>query len=340
MRVLVTGGAGYVGSHTVAALLERGDEVTVLDTLEMGNAAAVGPARLVQGDIADEPLVERLLGQTGTEAVVHFAAYKRVDESLRDPGRYFRNNVAGSLALLRSVTKAGVRRFVFSSSCAVYGSPDGLPVDEAAPLRPENPYGASKAMVEQALIWYGRAHDLNSIRLRYFNAAGAAFDGTNGEDWTTSESLVSIVMRVAAGRKPHLAIFGTDYPTPDGTAIRDYIHVVDLAEAHLAALDHLAAGGASDTLNLGTGRGASVREVVEKARAVTGADVPLRLAERRAGDPPAIWADASRAEAVLGWRARFGLSDILESAWRWHARHPEGHRSTSAATSPVSAAGG
>ncbi|HEX5467205.1 MAG TPA: UDP-glucose 4-epimerase GalE [Candidatus Limnocylindrales bacterium] len=325
MRVLVTGGAGYVGSHTVDALRRRGDDVLVLDSLGHGHRAALGDVPLVVGDIADEGLVARLLAEHGSQAIVHFAAHKRVDESLEAPGRYFANNVAGSLALLRAAVTAGIGRFVFSSTCAVYGAPARLPVDESAAIAPENPYGASKAMVEQMLGWFERAHGLRSISLRYFNAAGAALDGSNGEDWEGAQNLIPAVLRVAAGRRPEVQVFGIDYDTADGTAVRDYVHVLDLARGHLAALDHLAVGGASATLNLGTGQGASVRQVVAAATRITGRSIAAVDQPRRPGDPPAVWADPSRAAATLGWRAELGLDDILASAWRWHEAHPEGH---------------
>jgi UDP-glucose-4-epimerase GalE len=319
MNVLVTGGAGYIGSHTVRRLVDLGHRVTVLDTLEHGSAAAVQTARLVVGSVLDRPLVASLLGREGIDAVVHFAAYKSVEESIAEPGRYFENNVAGSLALLESCRAAGVGRFVFSSSCAVYGTPDQLPVAEDAALRPDNPYGESKRIVEDMLRWYGSSHHLRYASLRYFNAAGASSDGRLGEDWTGAANLVPIVLKTALGRGPAVRIFGTDYPTPDGTAVRDYVHVDDLADAHVAALEYLAAGGAPLTVNLGTGRGSSVLEVLEAARRASGAPVPAVAARRRPGDPAAVWADPRLAREVLGWTARHGLDEIVASAYRWHA---------------------
>lgn len=325
MRVLVTGGAGYIGSHTVALLRGRGDEVIVLDTLEHGHLAAVGNAPVVVGDVGDRELVRELLRDRRIEAVVHFAARKSVTESLADPGDYFATNTVGSLGLLRAMADAGVGRLVFSSTCAVYGTPNDLPVTEASALRPENPYGESKLLVERMLPWFERVHGLRSVTLRYFNAAGAADDGANGEDWRHAENLVPVVMRTALGLRPAVDVYGSDYPTPDGTAIRDYIHVLDLADIHARALDHVADGGPSATVNVGTGAGASVLQVIEATRAASGRAIETRLAPRRPGDPAAIWADNRLAGELFGWSPRFGLADIVASAWRWHSTHPDGH---------------
>jgi UDP-glucose 4-epimerase len=324
IRVLVAGGAGYIGSHTVRALAERGHHPVVLDTLATGHAAAVPGVPLVVGDVADSGLVEATLRDHRIEAVIQFAALKSVEASVADPIGYFRANVATTMALAEAMTHAGVRSLVFSSSAAVYGTPAVLPVDEGAPLQPENPYGETKATVERFLGWLERAGGLRSIRLRYFNAAGAALDGSNGEDLRHATNLVPLVMATALGRRGPLEIYGTDYPTPDGTAVRDYVHVVDLAEAHTAAVDHLIGGGDSATINLGTGSGASVREVIDIARTVTGHGIPSLDGPRRAGDPAAIWAATGRARSVLGWQARLGLEDIIASAWRWHRSHPDG----------------
>jgi UDP-glucose-4-epimerase GalE len=325
MRVLVTGGAGYIGSHTVARLQSAGHDVVVLDTLERGHPAAVPGAPVVVGDAGDRDLVRGLLEERDIEAVIHFAARKSVAESLEDPGGYFEANVGGSLALLRAMADAGVRRLVFSSTCAVYGTPDVLPVREDCPLAPENAYGESKLLVERIARWFDDAHGIRSASLRYFNAAGASLDGSNGEDWRRAENLVPVVMQVAAGRSDAVDVYGTDYPTPDGTAIRDYVHVLDLADVHARALDHLAAGGSSMTVNVGTGRGASVLEVVAAARAVTGHPIPIHEAPRRHGDPAAIWADGRLAREAFGWEPRHDLDSIVASAWRWHTDHPDGH---------------
>jgi UDP-glucose 4-epimerase len=325
MRVLVTGGAGYVGSHTTRALVAAGHDVVVLDTLEHGFRAAIPGLELVVGSVDDDSLVEGLLTERRVEAVLHFAALKVVEESVAQPGRYLAANVGGSLALLAAMERAGVRRFVFSSTCAVYGQPDRSPIDEAAPTHPENPYGASKLLVEQALPWY-EGTGLRSVSLRYFNAAGAEADGSHGEDWAGAANLVPVAIRAAMGLGPPLRVFGTDYPTPDGTAIRDYVHVLDLAAAHIRALDHLAHDGASATVNLGTGRGASVREVVDAVERAVGRPVPLVESDRRAGDPAMVWADPSQAAALLDWRAQHDLDAIIASAVRWHVRHPDGYR--------------
>ena len=321
MAILVTGGAGYVGSHTVRHLRDAGREVVVLDTLELGHPAAVIDAPLIVGDTRDVDLVTSIVRDHDVDAVIHFAAYKAPGESVLDPGRYFDNNVGATMTLLHTLDALGVGRFVFSSTCAVYGTPSQVPVDEDHPLHPESPYGESKRLVEDALPWFTR---MRSVRLRYFNAAGASFDGRIGEDWTVTTNLIPLAMKAALGRSPDLRIFGSDYPTSDGTAIRDYIHVVDLAEAHLRALEHLEAGGDSVTLNLGTGQGSSVLEVIRELERVAGWPVPVVRADRRPGDPVAVWADNARARRTLDWAPKFGLNDIIATAWAWHAAHPDG----------------
>ncbi len=325
MTILVTGGAGYIGSLTARLLAERGREVVLLDSLERGCRAAARDLPLVVGDVADPSTVRAVVDEHRVDALVHFAAYKAAGESMEQPGRYFRNNVGATAALLESAAGAGVERVVFSSSAAVYGTPDALPVTEAAPLRPESPYGESKALVEAMLGWLDRLGGLRSVSLRYFNAAGAWPDGSLGEDWTLTTNLVPVVMKALLGRRPPLQVFGSDYPTPDGTAIRDYVHVVDLAEAHLAALCHLESGGASAAVNLGTGVGSSVREVLDAAERASGRPVPHELAPRRPGDPVAVYADNRLAAELLGWKPRLGLDDIVASAWAWHSSHPDGY---------------
>jgi UDP-glucose-4-epimerase GalE len=332
LRVLVTGGAGYIGSETVRRLTARGHEAVVLDTLEHGHRGALDGARLVVGSIVDRDLVEATLHEHGIEAVIHFAALKSVEESLSNPAAYFATNVGGSFVLFEAMARAGVSRLVYSSSCAVYGTPAALPVRETSELHPENPYGETKLLVERALAWFADT-GFRAISLRYFNAAGAAFDGRHGEDWTDAPNLVPVVIKAALGLGPPVRILGTDYPTPDGTAIRDYVHVGDLADAHLVAVEALADGLTGATLNLGTGVGSSVRAVVDAVGRFAERPVPTIEAPRRAGDPAAVWADASRAEAVLGWRASHGLEEIVETAWRWHSNHPNGYGST-----PVQAA--
>jgi UDP-glucose-4-epimerase GalE len=295
------------------------------DSLEFGNRAAVGDVPLVKGDVGDPKAVAGAVERYGIDAVVHFAAYKSPAESMLEPWRYFGNNAAKTASLVETLYGAGVGRIVFSSTCAVYGTAERVPVGEDAPIRPESPYGESKAMTERVLGWYDRCLGLRSVSLRYFNAAGAWPDGSIGEDWTTTINLVPLVMKAALGRRGPLQVFGTDYPTPDGTAIRDYVHVVDLAEAHVKALEHLEAGGDTAVLNLGTGVGSSVFEVLGAAERVIGRPVPHELVARRPGDPVALYADTSRSEKVLGWRAQLGLDEILASAWAWHSTHLDGY---------------
>jgi UDP-glucose 4-epimerase len=323
MRVLVTGGAGYIGSHTVGLLRARGDQVVIFDSMELGNREAIGDTPLVVGSTRDQAAVATALREHRIEAVIHFAAYKAAGESVALPGKYFDNNVLGTLRLLEAMKDVGVKHLVFSSTAAVYGTPKVLPVAETAPLGPENPYGESKLMVEQMLRWYDGL-GLKSVALRYFNAAGAVLDGTNGEDPRRAQNLVPLVMKAATGRAPTIKVFGTDYDTPDGTCIRDYIHVLDLAEAHLKALDFLRAHERSDVFNLGTGKGASVKEVLEAARRISGVAIPAEMVGRRAGDPKAVFADNTKARTVLGWQPRFGLEEIVASAWKWQSTHPDG----------------
>jgi UDP-glucose-4-epimerase GalE len=324
VRVLVTGGAGYIGSETVRLLAARGHEPVVIDTLERGHRAAIDGIPLIVGSVADGELVEQAIRSHGIGSVVHFAALKSVEDSFADPAGYFATNVGGSFALLGAMGRAGLTDLVYSSSCAVYGTPSDLPVRETSELRPENPYGETKLLVERALRWFDGA-GIRSVSLRYFNAAGAAFDGRHGEDWTDAPNLVPVVIKAALGRGPAVRVLGTDYPTPDGTAIRDYIHVTDLAEAHVLAVEALGRGLASTTLNLGTGQGSSVRQVIDAVARAAGNAVPTIDAPRRAGDPAAIWADASRAEAEIGWRTRHGLEAIVDTAWRWHSTHLDGY---------------
>jgi UDP-glucose-4-epimerase GalE len=325
MTILVTGGAGYIGSHAVRLLRERGRDVVVLDSMEFGHRAAIGDVPLVEADIADHDAVTKVVNDYDVDSVMHFAGYKAAGESMENPGRYFHNNVSKSAALIESLSGASVTRVVFSSSSAVYGTPEQVPVDEAARIRPESPYGESKAIVERFLSWYDQCRDLRSVSLRYFNAAGAWPDGSIGEDWTLTLNLVPLVMKAAAGRRDAIQVFGTDYPTPDGTAIRDYVHVVDLADAHIKALEYLETGGATAAFNLGTGVGSSVLEVLAAAERATGRPVPHEMAGRRSGDPVALFSDTTKASAILGWKAQTGLDDIVASAWAWHSTHLDGY---------------
>jgi UDP-glucose 4-epimerase len=328
MRILVTGGAGYIGSHTAALLAGRRDFVVVLDNLEHGYRQAVGPLPLVVGSTHDGDLVKQVIGDHKLEAVIHFAAYKAAGESMTHPAKYFENNVGGSLRLIEAACAAGVRKLVFSSTAAVYGTPRTLPVKETDALAPENPYGESKLIVEQMLKWFDTCHGMRSVALRYFNAAGAALDGENGEDPRHVANLIPLVLKVATQRSPCVRVFGTDYPTKDGSGIRDYIHVLDLAEAHARALDFLASDKPSDVFNVGTGQGASVLEVLEAARRISGQEIPAEVVGRRPGDPAAVYADNGKAREVLGWSPRYGIEEIIASAWQWHHKHPDGFAGT------------
>lgn len=325
-NVLVTGGAGYIGSITVRLLCERGYSVVVLDSLEKGYREALGDTPLIEGDIRDATLLDRVFAERTFDAVIHFAASKAVNESVANPLKYFENNVGGTMALLSAMRRVGVRQFVFSSTAAVYGTPDYTPVDEAHPTRPESPYGESKLLVERMLRWLDTSGDVRSVSLRYYNAAGASLDGQMGEASAKTENLIPAVMRAILGSGPRLKLYGTDYPTPDGTCVRDYVHVLDLAEAHIKALEFLATNERSDVFNLGTGDPSSVLEVVRAAERVSGRTVPVEYLGRRAGDPIGVWADTRKAAEILGWRAQYGLDTIIESSWRWHSTHPNGYR--------------
>jgi UDP-glucose 4-epimerase len=318
MTVLVTGGAGYIGSHTVRALRAAGREVVVLDSLELGRADAVIDAPLVVGNITDNDLVTGLIREHDVTQVMHFAAYKSVGESMEHPTKYWRNNVAGTIELIDACLTGGVDQVVFSSSCSVYGTPSEVPVTEAAPIDPESVYAATKAEVERILRWYGVTSGLRAVSLRYFNAAGASFDGRIGEDWTYSINLIPLVMKAILLGDRRLAVFGDDYDTPDGTCIRDYIHVDDLADAHVRALDHLTAGGSTVEVNVGTGVGSSVLDVIRAAERISGQPVPFDIVDRRPGDPVATFADPRFAGDTLGWGARYGLDEIIATAWNWH----------------------
>jgi UDP-glucose 4-epimerase len=317
LRILVTGGAGYIGSHTNRLLADRGHRVVVLDRVPIPDPGLVGAARTIVGDAGDARLLDEIFASERFDAVIHLAGDKAADESMQEPGRYFTNNVGTTIALADAMARAGIGPIVFSSSCAVYGTPVELPVTERAPLQPETPYGASKAMAENVLRWFGLTKGLRWIALRYFNAAGADEAARFGESLATSRNLIPNVMKAALGLGT-LTINGTDFPTPDGTAVRDYVHVLDLADVHMRAIEHLLGGGEPDVINIGTGRGASVQEVVAMTREVSGRPVPIIAGPRRPGDPVAQWADNNRAKAVLGWSARHGLREIVDTAWRWH----------------------
>jgi UDP-glucose-4-epimerase GalE len=319
--VLVTGGAGYIGSHACKALAQAGYVPVAYDNLSRGHGHAVRWGPLVQGEIADRAAVAAALKAHRVSSVMHFAAFAYVGESGTDPALYYRNNVVGTLALLDAMREAGADRIVFSSTCATYGLPDSMPIAETTPQRPVNPYGETKLAIERVLHWYGAAYGLRSVALRYFNAAGCDRTGEIGEEHDPETHLIPLVLRAALGSGSPVSIFGTDYPTPDGTAIRDYIHVEDLASAHVRALQYLAEGGASTALNLATGRGYSVREIIAAVARASGRDVPQREAPRRPGDPPALIADPSLARSVLGWQAECSdLDTIIRSALAWEMR--------------------
>ena len=322
--VLVTGGAGYIGSHACKALSRAGFRPIAYDSLVYGHPWAVKWGPLVEGDIGDGPRLRAVLSAERVVAVMHFAAFAYVGESMTDPAKYFRNNLVSTLTMLDAMRDVGVNNLVFSSTCATYGVPEQIPISEATPQRPVNPYGESKLMVEKVLDWYDQAYETKSVCLRYFNASGADRDGEIGEDHAPETHLIPLAIEAALGRGPALKIFGTDYPTPDGTAIRDFIHVEDLADAHVRALRHLLHGGASMKLNLGTGRGQTVRDVISAVERATGRPVPVIESPRRAGDPPALVADASLARLKLDWvPAASDIDTIVRSAVRWHMRSTE-----------------
>jgi UDP-glucose 4-epimerase len=325
MRVLVTGGAGYVGSHAAKYLAAAGHDVWIVDNLSEGHRTAVGKLPLAVVDLIDQKAITDLLKSNRIEAVMHFAAFAYVGVSVREPAKYYQNNIVGTLALLDAMRAADVNRIVFSSTCATYGVPSKVPIAEDHPQNPINPYGFTKLAIEHALGDYSHAYGLSYAALRYFNASGAADNGTIGEDHDPETHLIPLVLQVALGQRESVDVFGTDYPTPDGTCIRDYIHVDDLAAAHVLAIEKLADGRALK-LNLGTGRGASVQEVVDIARSVTGHKIPTRACPRREGDPPELVADPSSAKRELDWVAkRKDMRKIIESAWRWHKSHPHGY---------------
>lgn len=323
-NVLVTGGAGYIGAHACKALAAAGHRPVAFDNLSYGHREAVRWGALEVGDIANRARLDAVFDAHHIEAVMHFAAFAYVGESVTDPGKYYRNNVAGTLTLLECLRDRGVRSMVFSSSCATYGVPETMPIREDAPQRPINPYGMSKLMSEAMIKDFAAAHGVTAALLRYFNAAGADPDGEIGEEHDPETHLIPLALDAVAGRG-ELTVFGEDYPTPDGTCVRDYIHVTDLAEAHVAALDRLVGGNGSIALNLGTGQGVSIRDVLAAVERITGQPVPHRVGPRRPGDPPVLVADAALAREQLGWAARMSdLETLVGTAWRWHQRQAHG----------------
>ena len=325
MAILVTGGAGYIGSHCVAALIERGADVVVVDDLSKGHREALKGGRLYVGSVADRAFLDDVFSREPIEAVIHFAAFSLVGESMQVPEQYFRNNVTAGLTLIETMLAHKVPYLVFSSTAATFGEPEYVPIDEAHPQNPTNPYGESKLIVEKMLKWCDLAHGLKFCALRYFNVAGAWHDGSIGEDHRPESHLIPLILQVAQGKREQLSLFGTDYPTKDGTCIRDYIHVTDLAQAHILALDYLLNGGDNNVFNLGNGVGFTVKEVVDVARAVTGHPIPAKIAPRRAGDPAQLIASSEKAIQVLGWKPKYNdLNTIVASAWAWHKSHPHG----------------
>ena len=321
MKILVTGGAGYIGSHIVKTLGEEGYEVVVYDNLSYGHEWAMLYGKLIKGDLADKKLLDSVFEAERFDAVIHMAAFVVVDESVRDPLKYYGNNFVNTLNLMEACLTRGVDKLIFSSTAAVYGIPEKVPVTEATPLLPINPYGASKVMVERVLCDVSRVNDFRYVSLRYFNVAGADGLSRIGQARKDATHLITVALRTALGKYDHLNIFGTDYPTPDGTCIRDYIHVDDLSVAHILALDYLAVGGCSGTYNCGYGHGYSVKEVVDKVKDITGIDFPVRYAERRPGDPPALIADASGIRRELGWTPKYDdLGYIIKTAWEWEKK--------------------
>ncbi|WP_422660239.1 UDP-glucose 4-epimerase GalE [Paenibacillus sp. EC2-1] len=326
MAILVTGGAGYIGSHTVAELLDRGEEVVVIDSLETGHREALLGGKLYEGDLRDKALLKKLFAENEIDAVIHFAANSLVGESMKNPVKYYDNNVYGTLCLLEAMNDAGVKKIVFSSTAATYGEPEKVPIDEKDRTHPTNVYGETKLMMERMMSWFDQVLGIKYVSLRYFNAAGSHAGGKIGEDHRPETHLIPLVLQTALKQRAHISVFGDDYPTPDGTCIRDYIHVSDLADAHLRAVDYLRRGEDSNVFNLGNGKGFSVKEVIETSKQVTGVEIPVVMEARRAGDPAILVASSDKARSVLGWNpSRNKLEDIIENAWRWHNSCPNGY---------------
>ena len=327
MAILVLGGAGYIGSHTVHELIEAGRDVVVADNLLTGFRAAVHPkARFYQADIRDRAAMDKLFETEHIDGVIHFAASSQVGESMKDPLKYYDNNLCGTTTLLRSMVAHGVDKIVFSSTAATYGEPERVPILETDRTQPTNCYGETKLAMEHMMRWTSRAHGLRYVALRYFNACGAHPYGAIGEAHDPETHLIPLILQVPNGKREKISIFGDDYPTPDGTCIRDYIHVTDLAQAHILALDYLLAGGENNVFNLGNGVGFSVKEVIDVARSVTGHPIPAEVCPRRAGDPAQLVASSDKAKSVLGWKPQFAdLNTIVATAWAWHKSHPNGY---------------
>lgn len=335
MRILVTGGAGYIGSFTTRALQEAGHDVVVYDNLSFGHRRAVD-AELIAADLADADALEAALGR-GFDAIIHFAASIEAGESMKDVGPFFTNNVSNSIALFNAAKRHGIENIVFSSTAAVYGDDVELPIKETAATVPTNTYGETKLVVERILPWYDRVHGIRSVSLRYFNAAGGALDGSMGQDHEPATHLITVAIKAALGQIPVFPLYGDDYPTSDGTCIRDYIHVLDLASAHVAALDHLVAGGKTDIFNVGAGQGHTNWDVINTLRRISGVDFPIEIRPRRTGDAVELVADAGKLRQTLGWSPRYSdLDTIVGSAWEWHRQNPQGYSSPE----PVGSLGG
>jgi UDP-glucose 4-epimerase len=326
MAVLVTGGAGYIGSHTVAELIANHEEVIIVDNLYQGHKEAVLGGKLYVGDIRDKEFLDQVFKENTIDAVIHFAANSLVGESMKDPAKYYHNNVYGTLCLLEKMNEYGVNKIVFSSTAATYGEPENVPILETDRTFPTNTYGETKLAMEKMMKWFDTAHGVKYVSLRYFNACGAHESGEIGEDHNPETHLIPLILQVPLGKRPHISVFGEDYPTPDGTCIRDYLHVSDLADAHLLAVKHLRVGGDSSVYNLGNGKGFSVKEVIDTARKVTGHPIPVSIEGRRAGDPASLVASSEKVKQELGWTPkRDSLEYIIETAWKWHKAHPDGY---------------
>ena len=327
MAILVCGGAGYIGSHAVHQLIARGEEVVIVDNLQTGHRGALHPqATFCEGDIRDAAALDRIFTERSIEAVIHFAANSLVGESMEKPLLYFNNNVYGMQVLLEAMVRHGVDKIVFSSTAAVYGEPKRVPIREDDETNPTNAYGETKLTMEKMMKWVSRASGVRYVSLRYFNAAGALPDGSIGEDHKTETHLIPLILQVPTGRRDHITVYGDDYPTPDGTCLRDYIHVVDLADAHMRALDYLRRGGESDIFNLGSGSGFSVKEMIAAAEKATGKAIAVEIGARRAGDPAQLIASSEKARTVLGCQPQFtDVEEVIGTAWRWHAAHPHGY---------------
>ena len=323
--ILVAGGAGYIGSHMTALLLEKDFEVVVADNLSTGHWEAAKGAKLRVGDLRDGAFLDRLFSEFKIDGVINFAAFSLVGESVKEPLKYYDNNVGGSISMLQAMRRHGVDKIVFSSTAAVYGEPEKQPIEETDRTNPTNPYGETKLAIEKMLKWSDKAYGIRYVALRYFNAAGSNTEVGIGEDHSPESHLIPLVLKTALGQRSHIGIFGSDYPTHDGTCVRDYIHVRDLAEAHLLALEYLDKGGSSDAFNLGSGDGYSVKEIIDTARAITGKEIPAITEERRPGDPAVLIASNKKAAEVLGWHPQRDLNTIISDAWHWHSTHPNGY---------------